>query len=107
MEIQIGNGSIEIGDKEVKLIGNRVLSISVTTVQGPCTDEMCPLIKKSACAIIESFSSNNNYRIENPLKIEMPEEVYNSINRERQKIKIKSKIGRKLEIKGLSLVSTV
>ena len=38
MEIHIGNGSIEIGDKEVNLIGNRVLSISVTTVQGPCTD---------------------------------------------------------------------
>ncbi len=107
MQIRVGNGSIEIGDKEVKLIGHRVLSISIMTIQGPCTDEMCPLIKKPVCTIIDGFTSIDNYRIENPIKIEMLQEVYNSINRDRQKVKIKYKIGGKLEIKGLSLIGTV
>ncbi|MCL4453606.1 hypothetical protein [Ferroplasma sp.] len=104
MKIQVGNGSIEIGDKEFKLIGKRVLSISVTTIQGPCTDEMCPLIKKPVCTIIDHFTPNNDYRIENPLQIEMQQEIYNSINKERQAVKIKYKIGGKFEIKGLSLI---
>ena len=107
MQIKVDNGSIEIGDKEVKLIGHRVLSINVITIQGPCTDEMCPLIKKPVCTIIDDFTPGDNFIIENPVKIEMQQEVYNSINRERQKVKIKYKIGGKLEIKGLSLVGTV
>ncbi|WMT52183.1 MAG: hypothetical protein RE471_04710 [Ferroplasma sp.] len=106
MKVQVGNGSIEIGDKEVKLIGTRILSISVTTVQGPCNDEMCPLIKKPVCTIVDHFSQSEDYRIENPLQIEMQQEVYNSINRERQAVKIKYKIGGKFEIKGLSLIGT-
>jgi hypothetical protein len=107
MNIQIGNGSIEIGGREVSLIGDRILSISVVTVQGPCTDEMCPLIKKPVCSLVDHFTLTDNYRIEAPLKIEMQYEIYNSINRERQKVKIKYKIGGKFEIKGLSVIGTV
>lgn len=107
MKIPVGNGSIEIGDKTIKLIGDKILSISVTTVQGPCTDEMCPLIKKPICTLTDHFTYNDSYRMENPLKIEMPQGVYDSINMERQNIKIKYKINGKFEIKGLSLIGTV
>ena len=34
----------------------------------------------------------------------MQQEIYNSINKERQAVKIKYKIGGKFEIKGLSLI---
>ncbi len=107
MEIQVGNGTIEIADKVIKLIGNNVLSISIITTQGACTDEMCPLIKKAACNITKSFRTDSSYKIQNPVKIEMPHEVYYSIDKERQHIKIKTSLNGKLEIKGLSLISTV
>ena len=107
MDIQIGKGSIDIGDKALKLIGNRVLSISILTTQGACTDEMCPLIKTAVCEIKDNFSTNTLYKIQDPVKIEMPQEVYNSIDRERQHIKLKISLKGKPEIKGFSLVSAV
>ena len=47
-----------IPDKAVKLIGNRVLSISILTTQVACTDEMCPLIKTAVCENMW-FSTDN------------------------------------------------
>jgi hypothetical protein len=107
MDIQVGNGNIDIVDKAIKLIGNRILSMSVITTQGACTDEMCPLIKKIVCNITDNFEMNSSYKIQSPVKIEMPQEVYYSIDKERQHIKIKISLNGKLEIKGLSLIGTV
>jgi len=106
MEISLGNGTIEISDKAIKFLGNKVLSISIITTQGACTDEMCPLIKKIVCDISDNFGKNPSYKIQSPVKIEMPPEVYYSIDKERQHIKIKISFNKKLEIKGLSLVGT-
>ena len=102
----MGNGIIEIEDKAIKLIGKNVLSISIITIHGPCTDEMCPLIKKPLCALNDEFTAENDYRIQAPVRIEMPYEIYNSISMERQRVKIKYKISGKFEIKGLSLIGT-
>ena len=107
MNIKIGKGTMEIGDKIIKLIGNKVLSVSVIAVQGACTDEMCPLIKKPQCNITKDFEIKDSYKIYNPVKVEMPDEMYYSIDKGRQCVKVKLSLNGKIEIKGLSLIGAV
>ncbi len=104
MDVKIGKGTMEIGDRVIKLIGNRVLSLSVITVKGPCTDEMCSLIRKPKCNVTDNYVLQNAYVVKEPIKIEMPQELYYSIDREREHIKVKISLNGKIEIKGLSLI---
>jgi hypothetical protein len=107
MEFALGNGTMEITDKALKLINGRVLSVAIAMVPGACTDKMCPMIKKTICNIVDNYELNDAYKIEEPVRIEIPEEMYYSINKERQHVKIKASFNGKIEIRGLSLVGAV
>jgi hypothetical protein len=106
MIIKLGNGSIYIDEKVKNLLNNRVLLIKITMEKGPCTDELCPLIRKVSCEINDNYKFDSTYKIHEPVKIEMYNDIYNSINKERENIKIKKGF-KGIEIKGISLVGTV
>ncbi|WP_337860667.1 hypothetical protein [Ferroplasma sp.] len=107
MKIQIGKGTLDIDEKIINLTGNKVISISIVSVQGACTDNMCPLIKKTVCTIVDNYILKNSFKAEYPVKIEIADDVYYSIDKERQNVKLKSSFNKKIEVKGLSLVSAV
>jgi len=106
MIIKIGNGSIDVDEKLIDILKDKVLLIKITMEKSPCTDNLCPLIKKISYEINDNYKFNDTYKINDNIKIEMYNEIYNSINKEREKIKIKKGF-KGIEIKGISLVNTV
>jgi hypothetical protein len=107
MEIQVGKGTIALDEKTIKLTKNKVISISIVVTQGACTDNMCPVIKKAVCNINDDYTIKDSFRIEKPVKIEMESEVYYSIDKERENVKLKGSFNKKIELRGFSLVGTV
>ena len=106
MLIKIGKGSIDIDNKIKDILNNKVLLIKITTEKGACTDNLCPLIRKISYEINDNYTFEDTHKIYEPVRIEMYREVYNSIDKERENIKIKKGF-RGIEIKGISLVGTV
>lgn len=106
MIIKIGNGYIDMDEKIINALRNKVLLIKIVIEKGPCTDNLCPLIKKISYEINDGYRFNDTIKINEPVKIEMYKEIYNSINKEREKIKIKKGF-KGIEIKGISLVNII
>ncbi len=104
--IKIGNGLIKIDDKITNIVGNKILFIKIILEEGPCKDDLCPLIKKISYELNDNFRFNDTYKVDNPTKLELIKEVYDSINKGREEIYIKKGFKNKIEIKGFSLLST-
>ncbi len=104
--IKVGNGIIKINDKIMNIIENKILFIKIILEEGPCKDDLCPLIKKIAYEINDKYKFSETYKISGSVKIELIKEVYDSINKGREKIYIKNGFKNKIEIKGFSLLST-
>ncbi|WP_061950673.1 hypothetical protein [Acidiplasma cupricumulans] len=89
-----------------KILQNNVLLLKITLEQGPCTDNMCQLIKKPSYEINSDFKYKDSFKIDKDIKIEIPKDIYNSISHERDRVVIKDGISGKIVIRGLSLVGT-
>ncbi len=106
MLVKIGKGSVDIDNKIKDILNNKVLLIKITAEKGGCTDNLCPLIRKVSYEVNDNYTLEDTHKIYEPVKIEMYREIYESIDKGREKIKIKKGF-KGIEIKGISLVGAV
>ncbi|MEM0139145.1 MAG: hypothetical protein QXZ44_00820 [Ferroplasma sp.] len=103
MEIKVGNGIITVEDNVMPLLGDNILIIYIKLEQGPCQDNICQLIRKVEYEISGHFKYENSFKIAGPPRIELQQGIFDSINKEREKVNIKAAFGKRILIRGLAI----
>jgi len=103
--LPVGKGRIYVYGSALKAMRGYPVSIDLEKIPGPCTDTSCQIItrlvfnkyRESQASTYVSLSAEG-------ISLYISREVYNSIDRGRQNIKLVAAIGNRLSAKGFTYV---
>ncbi|MGP6238887.1 hypothetical protein ACNF40_00520 [Cuniculiplasma sp. SKW4] len=104
--IKIGNGLIKIDSKVMNICRGKALLIKVKEIKGPCKDDRCQIIYKTSAEILPI---DDYLCIEQCIRrdlgnttVLMERKIFDSIEKGREKVRIKISITGKIKIKGFT-----
>lgn len=104
--IKIGSGLIIIDSKVINMCSGKALLLKVKEMTGPCKDDRCQMIYKISAEILpgNDFEISEKYVTTNigNTTILMERKIFESIEKGREKVRIKISFAGKIKAKGFT-----